>query len=222
MKKVILFISLGLVGFIGAQEMQIVQIRTLCFQRGADTPESLVVKKPDGNLVEIELSSSFPTTKTKVPIVEGKIGFYAKGQLGQQVAVASVASDIKDVLILLVPAPATKKPIIFDTVVMDLSKSAFPDDGALVMNAYPRDVRAVIGEHRILLKPGMRAAVARPAKRNDYNMAAVVIQYKSKEEWLTAAETMVSFPEALRQLFITYADPKNNQVTFRSYSIRDL
>lgn len=199
-----------------------VQIRTLCFQRGADTPEKLVVKKPDGVLVEIELSSTFPTSKTRVPMVEGKVAFYAIGQLEQLAAVATVPSGIKDALVLLVPAPAAKKPLIFDTVVMDLSKNAFPEDGALVMNAYPRDVRAVIGEHRVLLKPGMRAAVARPKERNDYNMAAVVIQYKNKEEWLTANETLVSFPEALRQLFIAYADPGNNQVTFRSYSIREL
>jgi hypothetical protein len=154
-----------------------------------------------------------------VPVVNGKVVFYAQGNLTSPAAIASMPSGTGDVLVLLISAPASKKPLVFDTVVIDMSKNGFPDDGAVIMNAYPNDVRVVIGEHRILLKPGMRKALARPTQRNEFNMAQVVIQYSREADWRTAVETLVSFPPELKQLFIAYSEPGSNRVTMRSYKI---
>lgn len=105
--------------------------------------------------------------------------------------------------------------------VINASLDDIPDDGALVMNICAEDLRVVIGEHKILLKAGRSVGVARPSKRNDYNMASVVFLKQETGEWKVQAETAVRFPEDQQQFFVAFPDPKRKRIQIRAYDLSE-
>jgi len=223
MKLAFLLISLLLPTALLAQETPMVQIRTLCFERDPSGLDKLSVAKPDLSLIEVGFPESFPSAKVKVPLIEGKVIFRdPKNLTGPPVAVAKIPSGLKNALVMFFPGAGAEDEPIYKTVVIDASLEGIPEDGALVMNIYPQDVRVVIGEHRVLLPSGKSAGLARPKQRNDYNMAAVVFQAQIENEWKTVAETLVRFPPEQQQFFVSYPDSRTKRLAFRSYQIDGL
>ncbi len=197
-----------------------VQIRTLCFERVPGGTDRLAVLNPDKSATEIKFPESYPSPPAKVFLNKGKVIFNdPKDLTGPAVAIATVPAGMKNGLVMCFPSGAKEGEPPYRTVVVDISLKGIPKDGALVMSVFPEDVRVVIGEHRILLKPGKSAGLKRPQKRNDYNMAPVVFQAQEGAEWKTAAETLVSFPPDLRQFFVSFPDFRTNKLRFRSYQI---
>ncbi len=211
MKHLFLLLFPALIVIASAQETPKVHVRTICFERDASGLNELVVMAPEAKIVPISFPESFPSERAQVPISKGKIYFYDPKGTGDKpipAAVASLPSGMKDALVLFFPSNAPEGEPVYRTVVIDGSKNGIPEDGAMVMNVFPEPIRVVIGEHRVQFKPGMKAAVKRPTKRNDYNMAPVVFQSKSgvDGDWKTVAETMVRFPPEQRHLFVSFAD----------------
>lgn len=203
-----------------AQEVVTVQIRTLCFERVAGGTDLLAVIKPDMSAIEMKFPESFPSARTRVPLIDGKVVFKdPKNLTGPAVAVATIPGGLKDALVMCFPAPVVEGEPAYKTVVIDASPKGIPEDGAFVMNLYPKEIRVVVGEHRILLKAGKSTGLARPRQRNDYNMAPVVFQAKEGTEWRTVSETLVRFPPEQQQFFVSYPDSKNNKLRFRSYQL---
>lgn len=222
MKKILLVLALILPVSTRAQEAASVQIRILCFERDATGIDKLAVIHPNQPRVDLKFPESFFSPKTKVPVVEGKIGFYNPANLaGPPIAVATIPSGMKNGIVLFFPAEAGKDNMVYRTSVMDASMEGIPQDGALVMNLFNKEVRVVVGEHRLILKPGKSAPVVRPKDRNDYNMSPVVFLAEVNGEWKTASETLVRFPEKLQQLFVSYPDSQNKRLSFRAYQIGD-
>jgi hypothetical protein len=172
---------------------------------------------------EIALPESFPSAKTKVPVIDGKVYFLNPAAITEGVvAVATIPSGMKNVLVMFFPHPAdSEEKTAYRTVAINASADGIPVDGALVMNLYGSDVRVVLGEHRVLLKPGKSTGLVRPKKRNDYNMAPVVIQAKANGEWKIMAETLVRFPPGQQQFFVSYPDPATKSLALRAYQIDD-
>jgi hypothetical protein len=222
MKHILFLLSLFSTLAAVAQEVTMIQIRTLCFERNSSGIDKLAVVKPDQSVIEIGFPESFPSAQEKVPVVEGKVLFHDPSNLtGSPVAVARIPSALKNVLVMFFPNPGAENETAYRTVVIDSSLKGIPEDGALVMNIFPSDVRIVIGEHRVFLTPGKRAGLARPKQRNDYNMAPVVFQAQVGNEWKTVAETLVRFPAEQQQFFVSYPDSRTLQLAFRSYQIGD-
>lgn len=222
MKRILLLTTLFFTASAPAQEVPVVQVRTLCFERVASGTDKLAVVKPDQSIVELGFPESFPSAKEKVPVTEGKVFFRdPKDLLGLPVAIAKIPSGLKNALVMFFPSGGAEDEPAYKTVVIDASLKGIPEDGVLVMNIFPQDVRVVIGEHRVLLPAGKTAGLARPKQRNDYNMAAVVFQAQVDSEWKTAAETLVAFPPKLQQFFISYPDSRTQRLAFRGYKIDD-
>lgn len=220
MKNLLLLIAFILPAGLLAQETPSVTIRALCFQRDATGIDRLAVKAPEQPVIEIKFPESFFTQKTKVPVTGGKVVFFNPANLaGTPIAVATIPEGMKSVLILFFPVEGDKDKMVYRTSVIDASLQGVPKDGAMVMNLYPKEVRAVIGEHRVLLKPGITAGVARPKERNDYNMSPVVFLAETGGEWKVVSETLVRFPEDNQQFFISYPDGQSGRLSFRALQI---
>lgn len=205
-----------------AQESPSVQIRVLCFERDPTGINKLSVINPDKSKIDLKFPESSFSPKTKVPVVEGKVGFYNPANLaGPPIAIASIPAGMKSGIVLFFPAEGGKDNLAYRTFVIDASMGKIPQDGALVMNLFDKEVRVVIGEHRLILLPGKNAPVVRPKDRNDYNMTPVIFLAEVNGEWKTASETLVRFPEKLQQLFVSYLDAQSKRLSFRAYQIGD-
>lgn len=206
-----------------AQEVPSVMVRTLCFERDATGIDQLAVVSPEQPVVTLKFPETFFSPNTKVPLKNSKVFFYNKANLtGPPVAVANVPEGMKSVFVIFFPVIGDKDNMAYRTSVMDASLEGIPEDGALIMNLYPKNVRMIVGEHRVQLKPGGSQGVARPKDRNDYNMSAVILLSQTSDEWKVASETLVRFPEGLRQLFISYQDGKTNRLSLRALKIQSL
>lgn len=223
MKKLALLITLLIAAGSSAQESASVTIRTLCFQRDAAGIDKLAVRVPELPVVEMKFPESFFSPKTKVPVTGGKVFFYnAAEKSGAPIAVANIPSDLKSVFILFFPVEGDKDKMVYRTSVMDASLQGIPPDGAMILNLFPKEVRVVVGEHRIALKPGNNAGVARPKDRNDYNMSPVVFLAENNGDWKVVSETLVRFPEQLQQFFIAYPDGPSGRLSFRAIQIDNI
>lgn len=222
MKNLLLILTLSLTGFLSAQETPTIQIRTLCFQRDSTGLDKLAVVKPDLSLIEVRFPESSPSEKIRVPLVEGKVVFRDPSKPNEgAVAIANIPSGLKNALIMFFPGVGGEDEPLYRTVVIDATLRGIPEDGALVMNIFPAEVRAVIGEHRVLLPSGKSAGLARPKQRNDYNMSPVVFQEKVENEWKTVAETLVRFPPEQQQFFVSFPDSRTKRLAFRSYQLSE-
>lgn len=222
MKNLILAFATALTCAISAQEIPSVIIRTFCFQRDPTGIDKLAVKTPDQQTVEMKFPESFFSPKAKVPIAGGKVFFHNPANLeGPPISVANIPAGMKSALVLFFPAEGNKDNMVYRTTVIDASLQGIPKDGALVMNLYHKEVRTVIGEHRLALPPGKTAGVARPKDRNDYNMSPVVFLTESNGEWKVASETLVRFPEENQQFFISYPEGKSGRLSFRALQVTD-
>ncbi len=220
MKQIFIFISLAFVLPATGQETPKIEVRTLCFERDPSGIDKLAVVTPDKSIVEVGFPESFPSAKVRVPLVEGKVIFFNPANLtGPPVAIAKIPAGLKIALVMFFPSAGVEKDLAYNAVVTDASLEGIPEDGALVMNIFPQDVRVVVGEHRVLLKAGKSTGLTRPSKRNDYNMAAVVFQAQEETEWITVAETLVRFPPEQQQLFISYPDSRTQRLAFRAYQL---
>lgn len=214
--------ALALADGLLAQETPAVTVRTFCFQRDPSGIDKLAVKSPGQPVIEMKFPESFFSPKTKVPVTGGKVIFFnAANPGGAPISVATIPDGMKSVFILFFPVEGDKDKMVYRTSVIDASLQGVPKDGAMVMNLYPKEVRAVIGEHRLVIKPGSFAGVARPNQRNDYNMSPVVFLAETDGAWKVMSETLVRFPEKNQQFFISYPDARNGGLSFRALQIGD-
>ncbi len=177
---------------------------------------------PEKEFEEIRFPETFPSRAAKVPLVEGKAFFFDPSQTDTKpVATATIPRGMKQAFVMFFPAPEKEDGPLYDTVVIDASLENIPEDGALVMNICKEDLRVVIGENKILLQAGKIVGVARPKKRNDFNMASVVFLKEEEGEWNVQAETAVRFPEEQQQFFVAFPDANRSTIQIRVYDLSE-
>ncbi len=222
MHRIILPVIFALSGFASAQEIPTVNIRVLCFQRDATGLDKLAVMTVEKKLQQVDFPESFPSRAVKSPVIEGKIYFFNPDSVDlKPIASAKIPPGMKNAFVMFFPAPATEEGPLYSTVVIDSSLKNIPEEGALVMNICKEDVRAIIGEHRIQLKPGMSSGIARPIKRNEYNMASVIFLREEDGVWEVQAETGFRFPAKQRQFFVVFPDANGKDVELRAYDLSE-
>ncbi|WP_193213284.1 hypothetical protein [Luteolibacter marinus] len=195
-----------------------VTCRILCLNRAKDAPEKFVANGADGAIVDCPLPIDTPSNPVVLAADGAKLGFYASAGDPSPAVTAKIPSGLSDLLLIFVPGEEAGAPP-YRALVLDHSPKGFPDDGCLVVNLYQKDIRFVIGEHRGLLPAGKSYPLARPAKRDDFNMAGLAFQFQSGEKWRTAAETMVRFAGGQRHLFVTFVDSKTKRPRLRSFRV---
>lgn len=210
---------LALLAIAGAQEgAPPVACRFLCFARAKDGTAALVAAAPGGKAADCPLPLSTFSKPVALLPAGGVIEFRKAAGDPAAVTSARIPAGMKQALLLFLPSEDEGKQL-HETVVLEDSPKAFPADGSVVLNLYRQNVRFILGEHQILLPPGKTASLARPVKRDQFNMAAIAFQFQTGESWRTAAETMVRFPEGQRHLFVTFVDPATKRPRMRSFRV---
>ncbi len=210
--------ALALLAFCQLQAAAQISCRLLCFERAKDGTAALVAAGEDGGAVDCPLPLGMPSQPVSLSAKGGVIEFRKSPADPAPAATARMPAGANRVFILFLP-PAEKEDRLHETVVIEDSPKDFPQDGCVVLNLYQRNVRFVIGEHRIMLPPGKTAPLARPVERDDFNMSAVVFQFETGETWRTASESMIRFAEGQRHLFVTFVDPATKRPRLRSFRI---
>lgn len=189
--------------------------RLLNFQRDGGGVDVLFVVDPaSGEAIECKVPRDKLSNPIRLPLADRSLVFRTAPNEAPA-AKAAVPKAIREALVLFLPSDDPERK--FQVVVIDGSKKAYPVGGCLVLNLYNENVRFIVGEHKILLPAGKTASVERPEQRNNFNMAAVIFQFRSKGGWRSAYETMSRFPEGQRHLYVTYVDPKSRRPKVRSY-----
>jgi len=132
-------------------------------------------------------------------------------------AMATIPPGAKEIIIFFFPVTG-KEPVLYETVVFDMAAKDFPEGGCVVLNINDSDIRFAIGEHRLMVAPGKRAAIARPTQRDKYNMSSVAFQFQGDKGWRTVYDSTVRFPEGQRKVFITYVDAKTKRPRAHSFN----
>lgn len=128
-------------------------------------------------------------------------------------ATATILPNSNAFILVFVKAAKAPEALPWRVFVIEDNPKNFPDGGAFVANFHSKDIRFVIGDSKIMLRPAGSHGFAMPAKRNSFNMAPVVFEflqmdeYQQKDMWKTASESMLRFLPGMRYLIFAYVDP---------------
>ncbi len=205
-------------GYSMAEEGRIIHCRVACLDSSSPPPPMLTMTG-DG----IEGPVSVPTSSLSKPIPcfskSNIIHFISPGDR-TPVATATIPAAIKSAILLFVADPRTGSSPPWRIFVIEDSDKNFPDGGAFVANFHNQDIRFVIGENKVILKPSKSHGVTRPAQRDDFNMSPVVFQFQQGDAWKDASESMLRFLPGSRYLMFTFVDATSGRpriVTFQDF-----
>ena len=126
-------------------------------------------------------------------------------------ATAKIPASFKRAILVFVSGAKTPNALPWRVFVIEDSITNFPDGGALVVNFHNQDIRCIVGEAKNQLRPTGTVGVPLPAKRDDFNMAPVAVQFQLGEKWRNASETMLRFLPGMRYLIFAYLDPASGR-----------
>lgn len=129
----------------------------------------------------------------------------------QPAAIAKIPANLKRAILIFVAGPKTPGALPWRVLVIEDSTKNMPDGGAYVVNFHNQDIRCVIGEAKIQLRPAMSSGVGLPEKRDDFNMAPVAVQFQLGDTWRNASETMLRFLPGMRYLIFAFLDPASGR-----------
>lgn len=138
-------------------------------------------------------------------------------------ATATIPADVKAAILVFVAAPKAPGTPPWRVFVIEDSAKNFPDGGAFVANFHNQDIRFVIGENKLMLHPAGSNGVARPAQRDEFNMAAVAFQFQQGDTWRNASESMMRFLPGMRYLMFAFVDADSGRprvVTFQDQTTK--
>jgi hypothetical protein len=203
-----------------AQELRPVQCRFLCFG-GAEEELPLVLSaSKEGVDVSCPLSAD-AISPAIVCFAEGNSIDFVLPDGKTPVAKATIPPSVKSTILVFVATP--KKPGEADSatrwrvlVIEDTAKN-FPDGGIFIANFFNNDIRFVLGEHMGKLRAGGSRGYARPAERDAFNMAPVIVEFLNEEKWQIANESALRFLPGMRYLIFAYVDPVSGRPRINTY-----
>ncbi len=150
--------------------------------------------------------------------VNGSLMLYDKATIDPENPAASLAAsaklapDLKQVIVIVLPAPAGERPA-YRMLVIDDSEKAFPNGESRVISLINGESAIQAGEHKLPVHPGKIAAVPPVKKVDEFNMAQTNFYYQQGGSWVAFAERQLQFLDACRRLFIIHATPGALQPT---------
>jgi hypothetical protein len=201
----------------GAQEIQAVRCRALCFERAGPVTE-LAAPGPDGKAGPL---LPLPLNLISEPVTLGASGGLIRftdpaAAAGAAAAAEARVGGLRSVLLVFVPA-GDEAAHRYRVLAIDDRPASFPPGGAWVCNLTTVDARFAIGEHRPQLAPGGTSMLDRPAARDDFNMATVAFQLAGGNGWRTLGETRLRFTGGLRQLVVAHVDARTGRPRLRTF-----
>ena len=150
--------------------------------------------------------------------VNGSLVLYDKASIDPENPAESLAAsvklppNIKQAIVMVLPAPAGKNPA-YRMLVIDDSEKAFPRGESRVLSLVGVETAIQAGEHRLPVHPGKITRVNPVRKVNEFNMAQTNFYYQQGGSWVAFAERQLQYLDACRRLFIIHATPGALQPT---------
>ncbi len=142
--------------------------------------------------------------------LNGSLVLYDKAAVDPENPAASLAAsvklptDIKQAIVVVVPAAAGEKPA-YRMLVIDDSTKAFPPGESRVLPLLGVETAIQAGEHRLPVHPGKITSVPPVRKVDEFNMAQTNFYYQQGESWVPFTERQLQFLDASRRIFIIHA-----------------
>ncbi|MCF7733628.1 MAG: hypothetical protein K9N23_18205 [Akkermansiaceae bacterium] len=186
-----------------------VSCRLLCME-GAPPPAAMLCQGVKGVEVACEAPANTPSPAIVCYAVRNQLKFSSRAD-HQPVATATIPATAKSVILLFIPSTQAPPALPWRVYVIDDTPKNFPDGGAFVANFYSQNIRFIIGEHKIILKPASSHGLAMPKQRDDFNMAAVAFEFQQEKRWRSVSESLLRFLPDMRYLVIAYVDPASGR-----------
>ena len=144
--------------------------------------------------------------------VNGSLVLYNKTSIDPENPAESLGAsvklkpNIKQAIVLVIPAPADKKPA-YRMLVIDDSEKAFPNGESLALSLVGVETAIQAGEHRLPIHPGKITRVPPVRKVNEFNMAQTNFYYQKGGAWVAMTERQLQYLDVCRRLFIIHATP---------------
>jgi len=203
-----------------AQEFRKVGCRFLALDADAPPPPLLNVAEKG---VEIPCTV---TTNTLSPagfcFAKGSTMSFISSGDRKPAATATIPANGNAFILVFVASAKAPNALPWRVFVVEDNPKNFPDGGAFVANFHNQDIRFLIGESKIMLRPAGSHGFPRPEKLDNFNMAPVVFEFQQNNTWRIARETMLRFLPGMRYLIFAYVDPTSERPrisTFRDYGI---
>ena len=126
-------------------------------------------------------------------------------------AAATIPAEGNAFILIFIAAAKGSNALPWRVFVIENTPKSFPDGGAFVANFHNQDIRFIIGESKIMLRPAGFHGFPRPEKRDNFNMAPVVFEFQQQDKWRTASESMLRFLPGMRYLIFAYLDPESGR-----------
>ena len=190
-----------------------VSCRFLCME-GATPPEALLCGAEKGLENVCTVPANAPSAATVLFAKDNRLKFLTPKDR-KLAATATIPATVKSAILLFIPVaqPQPQPPswLPWRVFVIDDSAKSFPDGGAFVANFYIKNIRFVIGEHKIMLPPGRAHGLTRPERRDDFNMAQVAFEFQEEQAWRSVSESLLRFLPGMRYLVFAYVDPASGR-----------
>ncbi len=191
-----------------AQEESQVSCRFIGLESTAPPP--MINVSASGAEITCKIPAGSMSVDTTCYAVDGSITFLSSVDR-KPAAIAKIPANVKRAILVFVSGPKNPGALPWRVFVIEDSIKNFPDGGAFVVNFHNQDIRCVIGEAKNQLRPAGSLGVPLPQKRDDFNMAPVVVQFQIGEEWRNGSETMLRFLPGMRYLIFAYLDAKSGR-----------
>ncbi len=150
--------------------------------------------------------------------VNGCLVLYDKANIDPKNPAASLAAsvklppNIKQAVVVVLPAPAGSKPA-YRLEIIDDSAKAFPKGESRIISLVPMEMSIEVGEHKLTIPPGVITRVPAVTKVDAYNMAQTSFRSKEGDSWVTFTERQLQYLDGFRRVFIVHLGPGAIQPT---------
>ncbi|MBK1854500.1 hypothetical protein JO972_05995 [Verrucomicrobiaceae bacterium 5K15] len=186
--------------------------------KGLKNPVSLMTGK---KITELTLSKRMASGPIKIP-ADGIVRMVREipnpndpeTPLYQTLAQAKIPEGVSKALVILVPAPKKKAPLIFDTRVKDLA--SFKGGDYLYMNLSPVNIAVNLGKKTIALKPGQDQTYKAPSLTKSENVPVRYSYYHpTQQKWRMLSASTIVLRATRREICIFSWDPRYRRVNYR-------
>lgn len=198
---------LALLSPVAAQTLAPVQCRFVALN---ETPPPFLNIAGDDKEALVKIFQHRITDPVECFSVDGKLTFIDQTNHTPLASISLPSSIKKATLIFVNTSPKSGQT--WKIFPIEDTPQKFPAGGTHVVNLHNDDIRFILGETQKSLKPQQSEGFEMPEKRDDFNMAPVVFQFKNKsDKWVNGKETSYRFLPGLRYLLIAYIDTRNNR-----------
>jgi hypothetical protein len=202
--------AIGLLPALHAQEkVPTVKFRAVLHDPGQPTPD-LFYTDGAGAIVQLNFRPRDLTLPLSTLPVKGSLVLYDKAAIDPGNPTASMAAsvslppNIKEAIVVVLPAPVGQTPP-YRMLVIDDSEKAFSKGESRVISLIGLELVIQAGEHKVPVHPGDITRVPPVRQVNEYKMAQTDFSYQKDDSWITFNERQLQYIDACRRIFIVHA-----------------